>query len=256
MATQTTTSTTAPWGAQQPYLLQGFANAQNLFNQGGPQYYPGQTTVPFTQDTQDALGMMGNRARQGSPLVGAAQSSLTNTLNNGYNNPFLDSMYDRAASGVTRNFNEATMPGVNAGFASAGRYGSGLHQNAQDSARDQLGRTLGGMASNMYGSAYESERGRQMQAAGMAPQLANQDYADISQLMNAGNIQESKNFETLQSDINKFQYEQEKPYDNLARYMGFIQGNYGGQGSSSQPIYENKTGQWLGAGLGLLGALL
>ena len=43
MATQTTTTTTAPWAGQEPYLRYGFEAAKNLLQRGMPNYYPGQT---------------------------------------------------------------------------------------------------------------------------------------------------------------------------------------------------------------------
>jgi len=45
--TQVSTSTTAPWEQQIPYLTSGFKAAKDLFNKGIPEYYPGETLAGF-----------------------------------------------------------------------------------------------------------------------------------------------------------------------------------------------------------------
>lgn len=46
--------------------------AQNLYNQGAAPYYPGQTVVPFSQQTQAGLDMMQGQAMMGAPLQAQA----------------------------------------------------------------------------------------------------------------------------------------------------------------------------------------
>jgi hypothetical protein len=65
--TNVTTSTTEPWEQQIPYLTAGFEAAKKLFNQGVPEYYPGETLAGFdpaqTAAQQATLGYaMGPRA--------------------------------------------------------------------------------------------------------------------------------------------------------------------------------------------------
>ena len=65
--TNVSTSTTEPWEQQIPYLTAGFEAAKKLFNQGVPEYYPGETLAGFdpaqTAAQQATLGYaMGPRA--------------------------------------------------------------------------------------------------------------------------------------------------------------------------------------------------
>ena len=55
----TTTQKTEPWGPQQEYLLQQYANAQNLLNNYAPQYYPGSTVAPMSPYTQTGAAQLG-----------------------------------------------------------------------------------------------------------------------------------------------------------------------------------------------------
>lgn len=77
-------SNSAPWQQQSPFLGQGYATAQNLFSQGGPQYYQGNTVAPFSPITNAAIGATVDRATQGNPLVGQGQNYLSNTLSGQY----------------------------------------------------------------------------------------------------------------------------------------------------------------------------
>jgi hypothetical protein len=64
---------------QQPFLQRGFEAALQNFNTPR-QFFPGATYVPFSQQTEQALGLQQQRALEGSPLVGAAQQRAQNIL--------------------------------------------------------------------------------------------------------------------------------------------------------------------------------
>lgn len=89
------TQKTEPWSGQQPYLKYGFQQAQDIYNSGGPGYYPNATYVPFSQQSETALGMMEGRALAGSPLNQMAQQYGADTLSGAY----LNSPYGKATAG-------------------------------------------------------------------------------------------------------------------------------------------------------------
>jgi len=250
---QTVTSTSAPWSAQQPYLTRGFQQAQNLLNQGGPQYYPGQTVAPFGQDTNNALNMFRQQAVRGSGVPDAATGQLQQTLQGDYlnSNPYLDAMYNQAAGQVGENYREAVAPSIGAQFDSAGRYGSGMYQNMMQNSEQQLGNTLSGLASSIYGTNYTNERNNQMQALSMSPQVAPLSYYDASQLLNVGEMKDAKTQQGLTDKFNRYQFNQERPYDNLGRYMGYLGGSYGQTNTQPYNSTANTLGL-VGTGLGLL----
>lgn len=220
--TQTTTS--APPSYLEPYLRQAAGYAQQLFQSGPQQYYPGNTVVPFSPQTNQALNMQQNRAINGSPLVDTAQAATQNiaagntplaqllapqmgpvgsaalgNLSNpqtgpvgasalspltsqgtiggagGSNllatasgdflnsNPFLDATFDRAAGAVNRNLDTV--------LARSGRDLTGNIGARADA--------LGNLANDIYGSNFQAERNRQLQAAG---QLSSQGAGALGQL--------------------------------------------------------------------------
>jgi hypothetical protein len=126
----TSTQKTEPWPKQQPYLTYGYGQAKNNYQNLAPQFYSNRTYVPFSQQTEQALGMAQNRAIQGSPVEQAMQNQVQGTLQGDYlnSNPYLDQMYNTAAQRVTETFNDQVMPGINASFGAAGGQGSKIHQ--------------------------------------------------------------------------------------------------------------------------------
>lgn len=149
-----------------------------LYNQGTPAYYPGNTVVPFSNQTQGGLDYLQNYATQGAtnleamndsqtralsgfnpammPAMGAAMGGLSGNpaagALQGYgdaNNPYLRGLFDQGASQVS--------DAVNANFARSGRYASGAHSGT-------LGREIGNLYNNIYAPAYEAERNRGLTA--------------------------------------------------------------------------------------------
>lgn len=235
-----------PWAPAQPFIMDVMNQAKKTFNSdAGSQYYPNSTVVPYSDETNQAMDMMKNRAINGSPVTTAAKDQLINTMNGGMfganpandtyqnfasggqggnqvargvfgdvanqngdfsnvrdmadnfsdpsksfytgmkdgnlqnntdysnftgpqntpaneyltatargdmvgNNPYLDKTFDKISSKVSDSLNST--------FAKSGRYGSEAHQGT-------LTENLGGIANDLYGSAYAQERANQMNAA-------------------------------------------------------------------------------------------
>ena len=194
-AQSVTTTNTAPWSGQQPYLETGFKRAESdILNQ--PQtFYPNSTVVPMNQNTTQGLDMQANRAIQGDPTVQAGAAQV------------------------------------------AGTVGGDYLSNAQ----------------------YGDERGRQLQAASLAPQYGQEAYRDAGSLQNVGAAYEAEAGQNLQEDITRFNQGQQAPKDALSQYMALVGGgSYGGSTVGTSPIYRNKTADNLGmaaTGAGIAGTL-
>lgn len=249
---QVVTQNNAPWGPQGTGLQEVFGEAKKLYQGGGPQYFPGSTVAGFAPETEQALQMTQQRATQGSDVTRAAQGQNTATLRGDYlnSNPYLDATFGKASDAVTRAYKEATIPGLNATFTMGGRLdGGNAKQTAFDQANNRLGSTLGDLATDIYGGNYQQERLNQQRATALAPTLAGQDYQDIGQLAAAGGQREEMSQAQLADQVNRFNFQQQAPANNLAQYLAFISGNYGGTSTTTQPIYRNTLASSLGGGL-------
>lgn len=285
----TTVQKSDPWSGQQPYLQQVMSSAQNLYQNNAPQYYPGQTVAQFNPFQTNAQQMTAGLASQPT-ASGAAQGNLSQTLNGSFlnSNPYLDQMANAANNSTIRQYQSAIAPGISSNFEANGRYGSGSMANAQSQAQQDLATQLGNTNASIYGNNYENERQNQIRAAALAPGVDAGIYTPAQMLSGVGGQIQSQDQANIQGDINRFNYNQNLPWDQLARYQQMIQGNYGGTSTTTQPYYQNSmagglggavaggiagnalassslgtamglTGPWgigIGAGLGLLSGIL
>jgi hypothetical protein len=109
------------------------------------------------------LSTLGNIAQgQGAGMEQLAKAASGAFLNS---NPYLDKMVQSAMDPVTRNYQTVTAPTLAAQMSRSGRYGSGALAGAQGQNEQNLGKTLGDISSNLYGTNYSNERARQDAAA-------------------------------------------------------------------------------------------
>lgn len=222
---QTVTQTNEPPAFLLPFLQQGAQGAANLFQQGGPQQFPGNTVVPFSPQTNQGLNLLQQRAVEGSPVVDAAQSTITDIL--GGNDPRTNALFQRAA--------RQSRGQLETEFAGAGR-----DLEARLPARTEQ---LNDLATTFFGA----ERGRQLQAAALAPTLANQDFSDIQALLNVGQITEDQARQLIGDQVNRFNFEQQRPEQALNDFLARISGGqFGNQSTQNTPLFSNPASGALG----------
>ena len=221
---QTTTQSIDP--AILPYITYGLDEAKDLYKKESPDYYPDATYVPASATTTEALGLAGDRARTGSPLVPAAQAQQLSTISGdrlSAGNPYFSAMMASAAKPAVTEFNKAIRD-IGSRTAASGRYGSGAMGEMESQASENLANALTNRAAELAYSNFGAERARQDAAIASAPQMAAADYSDIQQLMNVGATQEDYDRQKLQSDIGRFEFEQNKPYSKLQSYLSAAYG--------------------------------
>ena len=230
---QTQTTTMPKW--MQPYVTYGLNEAKTLYQSANPQYYPGQTWIDPSAQTQAALQATQNRALMGNPLLPAAQQQQQNVIGGQYlqNNPYFNQALQGAAQASTQQYYDAINQATS-GAAGAGRYGSNALQEQQQRAAGQLANALTNKAGELAYSNYGAERGRQEAAAMNAPGLAQADYFDINQLLQAGQMGEGYQQNALEGDVARFNFQQNAPYQKLASYLGAVYGVPGGGGQVTQ----------------------
>jgi len=251
------TITTAPWGPQQPYLQSLWGGAQDLYGQGGPQFYPGSLTAGFDPAQTEAMGMTEQTARAGQPVIPSYQNMLTKTYQGGFlpgqqSNPFIDAMFRQAARPVTDAYRESVAPSIGAQAGSAGRYGSGLYQNMMGRSQGELGRELGGLAANLYGRSYEAERDRMYR--GDPATAAALGYFDAEKLAGVGLERQTQEQRLINEAQARHQFGQERPWDVLGRYQAAIEGPYGAEKETPTDKFARDIGRAT-AGANLIGIL-
>jgi hypothetical protein len=186
------TTTQGPMAYMQPYLTDYMGRANEVANTPYTQS-PTQFVGP-NQTLQAGWDATTNRALNGSPVMNAANTALINTINGGgQNNPYLSQSIADAQGDLTSAWNNVQKPQWDKAMSSSGSFGNtGVSQYASMDANNLM-KNVGRIGTDMRMAGYESERGRQMQALGMAPQYAANDYLDANALMQVGNAQQKFN---------------------------------------------------------------
>lgn len=215
-STRTVTQSVGPPEYAKPYLEFGLSEAKQLYGDQ-PSYYPGQTTVGFSPDTEMALSALRQQAITGSPFIKATQDVVmqnlmgTNPLQSAAMRPIMEQMQGRVSQ--------------------AGRYGSGYGEGA--------------IAQALAPMAYEAQQA----AIAQAPGARQFGFADLETLAGVGAAREAQAQAELAADIERFNFEQQQPLSSLANYMAAVQG--GTMGSDTvQPVYRQPALSALSGALG------
>lgn len=258
--------------ALQPYLQLGLQRAQQLFLTGqGPQMFPGQMFVSPSEQTMSALSQQEALARGAQPTLQAAQEAYRSSLGQlgqtaagGFlqGSPMQQRAIEAATRPITQQFESQILPGISSGFSRAGRYGSGAMQRAQAAATEAYGRALGDVGTNIAYQDYTRERGLQQQAqlaqsalAQAAPSFFQASFLPAQALGQVGAAREAIAAQPLQEQIQRFQYGQQLPYQQLQGYLSSLYGTpMGGSQAIMPQTQTNRLGQAIGLGtLGFLG---
>lgn len=262
------TARVEPWSEQQPYLSHIYGQTKALYNKGLQPYFPGQQVAAFNPLQQEAFGQiqaerLGSdfERQMGSHLIDYAnaprrQGSLANDANRqlqdtirggGYNNPWLDDTFNQAAEQIGKQYTDVARPRRNLQFARAGRSGSVAEGMANQQDFDDYVRNVGGLATGIYGGAYQQERANQLATAEQAAQGARSDaqYAlgqvpTLSGLMdsrtdrflNLGDRVQQQSQNKIQADMARFNHYQQQPMQMLDWYANLILGHPSTQSQS------------------------
>lgn len=176
--------------------------------------YTGQRFQGFTPDQQAAMGMIQQRATQGSPIIDQAGSTINDLLQGG-TNPYLDQMVGRAQQNLVDQYQDVIRPQQDTLMARSGSFGNAGVMETMGNQQDKLLQGLGDISTQMYGNAYDTNRQNQLSALGLAPQIAGQDYVDANQLLQTGNMQQQFGQQQKDFSFEQFQDMLNQPYKNL-----------------------------------------
>ncbi len=282
----TTTQNSAPWSGQQPYISNIYAQAQNLNQTPGPQYYPSDTYAGLTPQQNGIMSQMINYGTGGGTTgLQSANQNLTSTLSPGYTsqtggtfNQGNNVLSNETSSGylnpwnspsfgtVVNNTLASTIPATSASFINGGRSDSGLAQRAQTmAATDAVGnlaqsqyntnQNIQNSAASQASNNYLTQQGNQIKGAAIAPMVDQATAGNLGTALQTAGMTQANNQNQTNANVAAYNYGQMLPYNKLGMFENSIagMGNPGGSVTSSQPYFSNTLGNVLGAGTGLLG---
>ena len=211
---QTVNTQVEPPAYAKPFLEYGLSEAKQRYETGEPEFYPFPTTVGFSPESEMALDMVRDRALDPNSLTAQSQNVVQQNLMG--TNPLMSMAF------------QPVVDTIESRFSRAGRYGSGANQSA--------------LASGLAPIAYKA----QQDALRMAPNIQN---LDAQQLAKVGGAREADAMATLQSDIDRFNFEQNIDDQRLANYLSLVGGGTVGS-NTAQPVFRNRGLSALGGALG------
>jgi len=224
-STRTINTMVNPPAYAQPFLEFGLEQAKDLYGSAKPEYYPGQTTVGFSPESEMALSGIREQAITGSPFIKATQDVVMQNLMG--TNPLMSAAF------------RPVVEQVESQASKAGRYGSGYQQAA-------LGQALAPFA-------YEAQQA----AIEQAPAAREFGMADLMSLAQVGGAREAQSAAELAADIERFEFEQNRQQQKLRDYMALVAGGTVGS-ETVTPQFRNPTADFFGMatqGAGLLSDL-
>jgi hypothetical protein len=275
-------STTAPWEPQQPYILGGFQAAKNLYDMGLPEYYPGETLAgfdPVQQQAQQAiLGYsMGPRvAGMQAGAEGALMRSLggytgftpqqtadllAGNVRTGAGTPY-QAMADALSGDVVSRLQGSILPGIRQQqvmYQPGGSSRAALEQNKAVTSAVKQGLTT--PLAQMYQSAYDraqqmrlpaSQQMIQQQQFGQQqyPTTMTAPYAPLQAMNQVGEQRRAMSQEAINRDMARYFYEAGAPQQALQNYMSMITGNYGSSSTAMNPyVFQMPQRQSFGQNL-------
>ena len=211
---QTVNTQTLPPDYALPFLQFGLAEAKEQFMSPRPQFFPQSTVVGFSPESELALGGIRDRALDPNSLTAATQGVVRQNLMG--TNPLAMAAF------------QPVVDRVQSQFAKAGRYGSGANQQA--------------LASALAPAALQL----QQSAIGQAPQLQNQDLMRLAQV---GAAREGQAQSELQSNLDRFNFEQNIEAEKLRNFLALVGGGTVGS-QNIQPVFRNPLASGLGGAVG------
>jgi hypothetical protein len=222
---RSTSSTSVPkW--QRKYLEDLYGQAQSEVANNPMEMYGGDMVAAQDPATLGYYGDALDYAANGNAGLNQAGDYNSDVLEGKYlgpeSNPYLRDTYDMASRAVTENYRDSVLPAVTSRFARAGQLGSGGYVGARNRADQSLARSLGDVATGIYGGAYESERGRMDSARSFAPVLAEDETYRLGLQQGVGQQKQDYQQSLIDELIARFDFAQNEPAQRLSRYASLL----------------------------------
>ena len=217
-----------------PFVKDALGKQQDLYNEGAPEYYGGQTYLDPNANQSAAMNQMTANANINNPMLQNATNLNNQTIQGDFlqNNPNYDAVMNTAGQAATKQYNNA-MQGTNSQASMSGRYGSDAHMRQASDNSSNLANSLANTAGQYAYQNYSNERQNQNNAMNNAGMVAQNQNIGANNLMQAGNTQAGFNQTALNADIARHDYGQNSQAQLLNNYTNAVWGAPGGSTSTT-----------------------
>jgi len=262
-----------PWSGVQPFLRDVFQRLNELYSQGAPEYFPGQTVAPLGPDITAGVQKMRDAAGQQEQLLQDTLGRLQVATNPDVgNDPYLAGAVQGAIRPVMRQLNEVILPRIDSEAVAAGGYGGARQGIAQGIAARGAVDAIADRTFAAYSNALQRNLDRVLKSTFALPQLIAGTQAPAQTLIGAGNIMRSFEQALLDEARARYEYNATKDLDYQRQFLQDLLGVPMGQEATTnadamrRPSTLNRvlggaaagyasTGNWWGAAAGALAGL-
>lgn len=218
----------------QPYYQYALGKGEGLAQGPGPQYYPGQQVAPLQQAQNQGLQQIQQQATGNNAVENNAAAAnafeTSGALLNPNANPYLQGMFNQAGNQIQNRLSSE--------FAGAG-------SNIANSAPVQSDQ-LNQLATSMYGNAYGQGLQSMNAAQALAPSVAQTQYLPGQELMQAGTTQQDQLQNQINAQMQKYNYNQTLPYNQLSWYSSLLGQNASPFSNTTATMHNNTAETALG----------
>lgn len=243
---KSTQDTTAdPWSGVQSYLADLFKRS-SAQSQKSESYYPGQTYANIDPSSQKYYDLASQRALNPTAEQAASGNYYKDVLSGKYlgeKNPYMNK--------ITQDMTDTIGASVGSRFANSGGY-----MGSPGEVQQVAGEVSKAVAPYQF-QTYNTERGLQGDAAKQSLVLDQIRKGDLSGLLEAGKAKEGQQQAGMNEAVQRWNYNQQAPWDVLQKYSNMLQPGmqFGSQSSTSKTGQSTDWGAVAGGGIGAIGSL-
>ena len=204
------------------------------------------TTASFVNGNRSDSGLAQRAATM------AATDAVGNLAQNQYNTN--QQIQQNAAQQAANNYLAQVGLQQNAAQQAANNYTNllGLQQGAMGQAANNYMNLLGiqNNAAQQAANNLATQQGRQLQGAALAPGFDQALMGNIGTSLGAAGLEQQNQQNITNADVNRWNYYNNLPYQQLGNFANLIGGNYGGTSTLSQPYFQNGGANAMSGALG------
>lgn len=235
-----------PSELQAPYLTNLYSKAQGLYDGGPQQFYSGNTIAQPTslqlQGEESArLAALNQQQQVAGSLLPAIQNQLAGPQNVA-NNPYLAGAATAAIRPVYQQ-SQALLQQARRGANEAGQLNSDRQALLEQGVIGDYMTKAGDISAGMYNSAYENALRTQAASIQSVPTAMSSLMTPSQSIMGLGGLQTQRAQQGIDSARERFEFEQQAPYEAINQYGNIVAG-------TMLPGTSTMTGGGGGGGLG------
>ena len=216
-----------PWAGQQPYLTDVYRQAQQQYQAGPMQFFPGRTYAEVSPTTLQAEELQRQAAAAqgilglGSIVPGFQQALMSPAQR------FQDPMLQESLRASLRPIEETgsrLLQQARRGATQAGQLGGTRQAILESEVIKDITQKQADVASRMYGDVYGDVLRTQAATLGLAPSIMGTFAQPAQTLAQVGAAETARAQQPITEAMQRFAFEQQAPAEALERYAGLVMG--------------------------------